>query len=74
MKFKILFQKLCQDKLEWDEPLPDDLLQEWKELVADMNKGGPILVPRSYLHCVDEEPSSLTLCGFCDASTQAILL
>ena len=71
IKFKILFQKLCQDKLEWDEPLPDDLLQEWKQLVADLNEGGPISVPRSYLHCVDEEPSSLTLCGFCDASTQA---
>ena len=71
IRFKILFQKLCRDKLEWDDPLPDDLLQEWKELVADLSEGGPISVPRSYLHSVDEDTSSLTLCGFCDASTQA---
>ena len=26
IKFKILLQRLCRDKLEWDEPLPEDLL------------------------------------------------
>ena len=71
IKFKILLQKLCRDKLEWDDPLPEDLLREWKELVADLSEAGPILIPRSYLHNIDEDPSSLTLCGFCDASTQA---
>ena len=68
IKFKILLQKLCRDKLGWDDPLPDDLLHEWKELVAELREGGPISVPRSYLN---EDPSSPTLYGFCDASTQA---
>ena len=27
VKFKILFQKLCQDKIDWESPLPDDLSQ-----------------------------------------------
>ena len=25
-------QKLCHDKLEWDDSLPNNLLHEWKEL------------------------------------------
>ena len=36
-----------------------------------MSDGKPISVPRSYLYKVDEDPLSLTLYGFCDASTQA---
>ena len=39
IRFKMLFQKLCRDKMEWDCPLPDDLLQEWKELIADLGEG-----------------------------------
>ncbi len=41
IKFKILFQKLCQNKLEWDSALPEELMQEWKDLVADLDEGGP---------------------------------
>ena len=64
IKFKIFLQKLCWDKLEWDEPLPDDLFREWKELAADLSEGGPISVLRSYVHNVNEEPSSMTLSVF----------
>lgn len=45
IKFKILFQKLCRNKLDWDSPLPNDLLALWKDLVADLGEGGPISVP-----------------------------
>ena len=71
IEFKILFQKLCQTKLGWDNPLPEELLKEWKDLVADLPEGRPISLPRSYLHSIEELPTSITLCGFCDASTQA---
>ncbi len=53
------------------QTLPDDLLREWKELVTDLGEGGPISVPRSYLHGVEGCPTKLTICGFGDASTQA---
>ena len=71
IRFKMLFQKLCRDKMEWDCPLPEDLLQEWKELITDLGEGVPVSVPRSYLHGVSEDLVSVTLCGFCDASTRA---
>ena len=71
IKYKILFQKLCQSKLEWDCDLPDELLKEWRSLLADLKEAGPISIPRSYDYRVEETQSSYTLCGFCDASTRA---
>ena len=56
IRFKILFQKLCQAKIEWDDPLPEGLVQEWKELVADLSEGGPTSIPRSYFHHVGGSP------------------
>ena len=41
-----------------------------RDLVADL-KGVPTSLATSYLHRVHKDPSSITLCGFCDASTQA---
>ena len=29
IRFKVFFQKLCQDKLEWDTPLAGELFKEW---------------------------------------------
>ena len=70
IKFKVLFQKLCKSKLDWDCSLPNELLALWKELVVDLSEGVPISLPRSYLHSI-EEPASPVICGFCDASMQA---
>ena len=71
IKFKVLFQKLCRDKLEWDVNLPQDLIKEWNNLVNDLGKGGPVSIPRSYFHHVIGSLTSLTLCGFCNASLHA---
>lgn len=71
IKFKILFQKLCQSKLEWDSNLPEGLRREWQSLLIDLKEAGPISIPRSYAHRVEGNTVSYTLCGFCDASTRA---
>ena len=71
IRFKILFQILCQRKLEWDNPLPEELIQEWNDLVADLSEGQRIFIPRGYANDVNEPISSTTLHGFCDASTIA---
>ena len=71
IKFKILFQKLCQSKLDWDGDLPEDLLREWRALLTDLKEAVPISIPRSYSYRVKGVPSSYTICGFCDASTRA---
>ena len=71
IRFKILFQKLCQSKLDWDCALPEELHQEWSSLLVDLKEAGPISIPRSYTHRVEGVPVSYTLYGFCDASTRA---
>ena len=71
VRFKILFQKMCRNKIDWDTTLLSKLIQEWQELVTDLTEGRPISVPRSYLHCIDEDPTTFTFCGFFDASAQA---
>ena len=69
VKFKILFQKLCQTKHDWDNLLP----KEWKELVADLREGCPISKTRNYYNNVEGIPTSTILCGFCDASYAAVV-
>lgn len=71
IKFKVLFQRLCRDKLEWNVNLPEELGTEWNNLVNNLGEGGPISIPRNYFHRVGQTPTSITLCGSCDASTHA---
>ena len=67
----MLFQKLCQGKTDWDEVLSDELVQEWKSLIMNLNVASPVCLPRGYMHDVEGPLISATLCGFCDASTRA---
>ena len=69
--FKILFQKLCQSKLDWDDDLSEELRKEWETLLADVKEAISISVPRSYTYRVEGSPVTYTLCGFCDASKLA---
>jgi hypothetical protein len=71
IKFKIMFQKLCQAKLEWDSELSEVLQEDWRTLLVDLREAGPVSIPRCYTHQADEKPLMYTLCGFCDASTRA---
>ena len=71
IKFKILFQKLCQCKTDWDDVMPEDLTEEWRNLITDLGEARPISLQRSYLHGMADPLTSMTLCGFCDASTKA---
>ena len=71
IRYKILFQKLCKSKIDWDNDLTEGLLEEWKVLIAELREATPISVPRSYCYQVEGLPLSYTLCGFCDASKHA---
>ena len=67
IKFKVLFQKLCRDKLEWDmKSWSRSAMTCWmisgKEVQFDSQKLPP---PCQWI------PTSVTLCGFCDALTHA---
>ena len=71
IRFKTIFQRLCQARVDWDEDLPEALLKEWRLLIADLREAVPISIPRSYHYRVEGTPHAYTLCGFCDASVQA---
>lgn len=65
------YQIQIAKKIGWDCDLPGDLLKEWETLLADIKEAIPVCVPRSYDYRVTGNPTLCTLCGFCDASTQA---
>lgn len=65
---KIFIQKLCKAGLEWDVPLPDDLLNEWLTYRNDLVKLEQIRIPR----CLGILPdTTLHMDGYCDASFNA---
>ena len=71
INFKILFQKLCEEKKDWDQPLSDQLLHKWEVLVSDLQSNPPMTLPRCLLSDVSLDGYSCSLYGFCDASKHA---
>ena len=71
IRFKRLFQNVCEQQLQWDEALTDALQREWEALVKDLQDSHIVTIPRSYHRRIDEEVCSYVLCEFCDASTTA---
>lgn len=46
VRFKLLFQRLCERGVDWDEPLSGELLTQWESLVSDLQRFTPIQMPR----------------------------
>lgn len=45
IRFKMLFQKLCETKVGWDQVLAGDLVREWMTLVDDLQDGQQTILP-----------------------------
>jgi hypothetical protein len=71
IRFKLLFQQLCETKVGWDEPLEGRLLTEWEALASDLQRASPISIPRCCTEGEDTTVKSYSLDGFCDASLKA---
>ena len=72
VKFKIFFQKLCVIKLNWDEKLPEQLFDEWRELINELKEVNEIKFERNYcLHDKNDPFEKIELQGFSDASGKA---
>ena len=71
IKFKVLFHKLCESKVDWDQTLTGELIHEWKTLVNDLQESQPLSIPWTYLSNINGDVTSYNLYGFCDVSTQA---
>ncbi|XP_048483851.1 uncharacterized protein LOC125489994 [Plutella xylostella] len=62
---KCLLQRFWLNKLDWNDPLPSDLLREWQAFREDLVNLKRLAIPR----CTMTKPaSSYSLHGFCDAS------
>ena len=68
IRFKMLFQELCEEGLNWDEPLTPALNAKWTELIYELEHCPVMFLPR----CIWKEPPTeeveCSLYGFCDAS------
>ena len=70
IQLKILFQLLCQGKLDWDVELSGELLTRWKSIISELNLLEKVRIPRCYFSSLDNTVTT-QLHGFCDASEQA---
>ena len=70
IRLKIMFRTLCIDKLDWDENLPNNLLEEWKSILVELGALTNLSMDRCYFN-TESTRVKLQLHGFCDASLQA---
>ena len=67
---KMLFQKLCMQKIGWDNPLSGDTLAKWEKFIAELPMLIKIYVPRCYV-APEQIPTYHQIHGFSDASEKA---
>ena len=67
---KILFQHLCVQGVNWDDPLDSGLLKRWNQLPKELLALSQIRIPRCYLS-VQKEVLLYQLHGFSNASEKA---
>ena len=67
---KILFQHLCVQGVNWDDPLEDELLKKWNQLPKELLALSQIRIPRCYIS-VQKGVLLYQLHGFSDASEKA---
>ena len=67
---KWMFQLLCVQKSNWDDPLPSGLGQKWNQLLEGLNTLNKVIVPRCYFE-LRKHPERVELHGFSDASEHA---
>lgn len=68
MVAKVLLQKLWLIKLDWDDALPHDVVEDWNRFAASLSALETIRVPR---HIIGSEVSYIELHIFTDASQTA---
>ena len=71
MRSKILIQDLWKRKVEWDEPLQEDILSQWNNLAADLQISTSLELGRHYFKGIQREVNEHDLHVFVDASLTA---
>ena len=71
VNLKVLFQKVCKEKFNWDEVISEKLQEEWKMMMSSFKLTGKLKVSRKIVSFDDvDQLEKLELHGFSDASLQ----
>jgi hypothetical protein len=70
IRLKILFQELCTDKANWDDPLAGNTLRKWNAVISELEQANFVQMPRCYFR-LDCKPEMVELHAFSDASSKA---
>lgn len=68
---KVLFQEVCQSKLDWDEPLSEAFQERWRKWLISLKEVRSVHLPRCIYDGISEKVVSYELHGFGDASDRA---
>jgi hypothetical protein len=71
IRSKMLFQQLWNRGLQWNEQLPEDILQQWNAWKTELPKINEISIPRCFMQNGKSHGTSVELHGFGDASPKA---
>ncbi|CAL8136776.1 unnamed protein product [Orchesella dallaii] len=68
IKAKMIMQEIWTLKFGWDEPLPTEIQQQWKDYCSQLQDIRKVIIPR----CITVSSSArYEIHGFCDASERA---
>ena len=62
---KVLFQKLCKDKIHWDSPASECVKEQWIKYLNNLKAIKSVAIERHLLYC---EVSEKQFNRFCDSS------
>jgi transposase InsO family protein len=68
MKAKMILQVLCQDKIGWDDEIPQQQAQEWKQWTKELPKLEEVKLNRCLKPASFKNPRQIQLHHFADAS------
>ena len=68
---KVIFQELCKLKVDWDEPLTDNLKSRYLDWLIDLESVESFSIERCYFHGMDGDVISVQIHGFGDSSEAA---
>lgn len=69
---KLLLREITKGNFDWDDPLPDDFIQQWADWKESLVVLQDLHVPRAYSPAGLKNAVKKELHVFCDASEQAI--
>ena len=70
LQFRLIFQSLCAEKLEWDSPLPLHYAAKWKKLLNNLTKLRAVSVKRYIFLNPANDRDTVELHGFFDSSSE----